>query len=58
MERIPTNGEVRFDQFGHPWVVNLQLSTKYPNGAINKLVLMQEGVPTVVRYNEAGQYIC
>ena len=57
MEKMPKNGDIRFDERGHAWEVNLQLSTQYPNGMINKLVLTQLGYKTVVRYNEAGDFI-
>jgi len=58
MKNMPKNGDIRFDEHGHAWVVNLQLSTQYPNGMIDKLVLTQWGRKTVVRYNEAGEFIC
>ena len=52
------NGEVRYDEKGFPWKVDLRKSMKYPNGMIRELVLVASwGTKTKVYYNEAGEFI-
>ena len=48
----------RKDKQGFTWTVNKQLTTWYPNGAINKLILESPwGAKTFVRYDQAGNPI-
>ena len=49
---------IRFDDEGNRWTVEKQMSTWYPSGGINKLMLKNcLNQRTFVRYDEAGQPI-
>ena len=58
MMAMPQNVDVRIDEKGFVWKVNLKKSSRYPNGRIHRLVLESGwGSTTTLRYDEAGGFI-
>lgn len=50
---------IRFDKEGELWFVDLQRTTYYPDGNVDKLVLKNKWEQkTFVRYNQIGEPIC